>query len=316
MIHTPVLVNEILELFQPNQSSRLLDATLGTGGHTKAFLVSAGRSATAVGLDADPQALKVAQAELTQYQHRVSYLNTNFANLKDSIIGGGILKGEPPLFTHILFDLGIGSHQLADPDRGFSFRGEGTLTMSYGQLEGLPEAHVTAINQLTGHLKRYPDAGDLIRELAVKDLAQVVRFYGEERYANRIAGALKSAHPLTTARQLSEVVRQAVPHNYERGRIHPATRTFQALRLAVNRELEALIQALPQAVDLLTKDGRIAVVSFHSLEDRIVKNFFRQSSTLTILTKKPITAGEAERAANPRSRSAKLRAAQKNSMKS
>ena len=310
MIHTPVLINELQDLFQPeldNLSNRLLDATLGTGGHTLAYLTVAGPKAKIVGLDADPHALAIAKEQLKQFGDRVTYLNANFANLNDALIGGGIVK--PLLFSHILFDLGLGSHQLADPERGFSFRGSSNLSMRYGQLDNLPLSNIEAINQLTWYLGYYPDASELIKELAVSDLAEVLRVYGEERLSARIAKKVHQAGP-RTAEQLAQVVQQAVPENYEHGRIHPATRTFQALRLAVNRELEALEQTLPQAVQSLARSGRIAVISFHSLEDRIVKHFFR-ASDLTVLTKKPIRADLEEINKNPRARSAKLRIAQK-----
>jgi len=316
MIHTPVLVQAILDLFQPNQSSRLLDATIGTGGHTKAFLTAAGLGATAVGLDADAKALSVARQELAAYGDQITYLHTNFANLKDSLLGGGILQGDdstlinrPPVgFTHILFDLGIGSHQLADDDRGFSFNGEGPLDMSYGQLRSLPEADLAAINHLTEYVGHYPNVAELIIGLAVKDLADTLRHYGEERFSQRIAQALHQANEPRSAREMADIVAGAVPSKYDGGRLHPATRTFQALRLAVNRELEAVAQALPQAKDCLSKKGIIAVISWHSLEDRLVKRFFRDSD-LTVLTKKPIRPKQAEISSNPRSRSAKLRAA-------
>jgi 16S rRNA (cytosine1402-N4)-methyltransferase len=333
MIHTPVLVDEIISLFTPKPKSRLLDATLGTGGHTRAFLEAAGPNAAAVGLDADPAALTAAKEELSPLSNQVAYVNANFANLNDALVGGGIVEGElrslpntPPYpemprpawlrrqlsgFTHILFDLGVGTHQLADLDRGFSFRGTGWLDMRYGHQQNLPDAQLPALNRLTARLGRYPSAADLIRGLAVDDLAQVLRLYGEERFAKRIARALHDTSDRKAAGQVAELVKQAVPARYEHGRLHPATRTFQALRLAVNRELEALAQALPQAVTLLTKGGIIAVISFHSLEDRMVKRFLRSASELTVLTKKPVRAGEQEVKANPRSRSAKLRAAKK-----
>jgi 16S rRNA (cytosine1402-N4)-methyltransferase len=183
--------------------------------------------------------------------------------------------------------------------------------MKYGRLDNLPEARVAALNHLEQYLGKYPDAAEVIRELAAGDLEEVLRAYGEERYAGRITRALQQADTELSAAAVAEAIAQAVPASYEHGRLHPATRTFQALRLAVNRELEALEAALPQAKAWLLPAGKIAVISFHSLEDRIVKNFFRTSPELQSLTDKPIRPGPGEVAANPRARSAKLRAAQK-----
>jgi len=309
MIHTPVLVEEIIAIFNPTAESRLLDATLGNGGHTKAYLAKAGPGATVVGLDADPTAIATAQQELKEYDGRVTYINKNFANLNDALIGGGIV--EPSMFTHILFDLGIGSHQLADLARGFSWQSDTSLNMGYGPLKNLPPSNLPAINHLTNHLGKYPNAIDLIRQLAVSDLAKLLSEYGEERFAKRIANALKQAN-IETAHDVADVVHQAVPSRYDGGRLNPATRTFQALRLGVNRELEALAKALPQAIKHLAVGGTIAVISFHSLEDRIVKRFFKDAA-LTVLTKKPIRPMPEEIALNPRARSAKLRAAKNDS---
>lgn len=310
--HVPVLCEEFLSLCPPGPDSILLDVTVGHGGHAQAFLEATGGTGRVWGLDADAAALTVAREKLRAYQGRVELREGNFVHLKDSMSGGGILQQE---FTHVLFDLGIGSHQLADPQRGFSFQ-EGTkLSMRYGDLHDLPPAQLTALNALERHIGVYPDVADLLRGLSAKDLADVIYHYGEERYSRRIAAALKAAvmhRPIVSAQELGTIVAAAVPASYERGRIHPATRTFQALRLAVNRELEAVTVALPQAVEVLTPGGYLAVISFHSLEDRIVKQFLRAAKpTLTVLTKKPLRASSAEIAHNPRARSAKLRAGRK-----
>lgn len=330
MIHQPVLESVILELFKPDPDSYLLDLTLGTGGHTAGFLEAAGPGAQAVGLDADPAALTTAQQQLARFGKRVTYINANFAHINDAVKGGGIVEREkssltsksPELgqrspaqrdevgFTHILFDLGMGSHQLADRERGFSFRAGGPLTMAYGPLTDLPPSQVPAVNHLATYLGQYPDAATIILKLAESDLAQVLRTYGEERYAGRIARALKESPAPLDASGAAQCIAAAVPGDYEQGRIHPATRTFQALRLAVNRELEVLAAALPQAIGLLAPSGKLAIISFHSLEDRIVKNFLRAAPNLMVLTKKPIRPGPEEVEANPRARSAKLRAAQ------
>jgi 16S rRNA (cytosine1402-N4)-methyltransferase len=249
----------------------------------------------------------------------------NFAELKDSDDGGGILHTG---FSHVLFDLGIGSHQLADESRGFSFTATENLSMRYGAGE-LPPANITSLNVLADRLGHLPDVTEIIAGLREDELAEVIYVYGEERYSRRIAAAIKAQPLATTSQALAASIVAALPSSYERGRIHPATRTFQALRLAVNRELEALSAALPVAVKLLAPQGKIAVISFHSLEDRIVKYFFRDQAkdcvcppeqpectcaakaSLKILTKHPVRAGNDEITKNPRARSAKLRVAEK-----
>jgi len=297
MKHVPVLLGEVLECFNPSSGDILIDATLGNGGHAKAYLEAAGPAGRVIGLDADPMAIKQARAELAPYGNRVTYINDNFSNLinvlkpvKDST-GGGIVN--PSKYTHILFDLGIGSHQLADDSRGFSFRGTGPLTMRYGQSKNLPAAQIQSLNWITTRLGHYPDVKDIIQLLKESQLAEVIKTYGEERYANRIARTLKKGAPPLAANELAAIISGALPKHYARGRLHPATRTFQALRLATNRELEALRSALPQAAQLLAPGGVIAIISFHSLEDRIAKNFLRSSNNLATLTKKPIVAGGA-----------------------
>jgi 16S rRNA (cytosine1402-N4)-methyltransferase len=334
--HIPVLTAEIVDLFRPTPTDTLLDATLGTGGHALAYLIASKPGGTVVGLDADAKAIATAKHYLAAYQDRVTFLTANFAFLKDSLIGGGILdsaashpsaapsiapdgQSTPPskvnkntshcLFTHILFDLGIGSHQLDDPTAGFSFQCDGPLNMKFGMGDKLPASSFQCVNYATQRLGHLPTAYELIARLSVPELTLIIRTLGEEKYAGRIAQAIKQQLPSTT-QELSTIIAQAVPAHYEHGRINPATRTFQALRLAVNRELEALAQGLPQAADLLAENGTIAVISFHSLEDRIVKQYFRQSS-LSLVTKKPITATANEIKSNPRSRTAKLRVARR-----
>jgi 16S rRNA (cytosine1402-N4)-methyltransferase len=315
-IHTPVLVEEVLAHFQPKNGDYLLDATLGTGGHTKAFLDATSPDGKVVGFDADSDAIEQAQKQLSDYGSRVTYINSNFGNLKNSLVGGGIVQN-PPMFSHILFDLGLGSHQLADPKRGFSLQSQSSLNMSFGNLDNLPDSQFDFINKLTRRLNRYPEVTDLIEYLYEDQLADVIYIYGEERYSRRIAKAIKqSSEPISTPDALAELIAEKAPRG--RSRIHPATRTFQALRLAVNRELEVLSFALPQALDLLKDNGYIAVISFHSLEDRIVKHYFRdqaKTGRLEVLTKKPLRASEEEIKENPRSRSAKLRVAKRTTTK-
>ncbi|MBI3421009.1 MAG: 16S rRNA (cytosine(1402)-N(4))-methyltransferase RsmH [Candidatus Sungbacteria bacterium] len=324
--HTPVLVREIIQEFAPADADRLLDGTLGLGGHTAAYLEAGGGNVTGIELDA--QALGKAQENLKHYQAKVTFVHGSYYQVKDFIMGGGILC--PPLFNHILLDLGIGSHQLADTDRGFSFNQGTGLSMRYGPLHRLPPSQLDSLNKLEGRLGDAPDVGEMLRYLSTNELAQVLQTYGEEKFAYRIAGALKeSAAAITSATRLAAEVSASVPGKYRHGPIHPATRTFQALRLAVNRELEVLATALPLLVDILVPGGKIAVISFHSLEDRIVKKFFHayakgcicppevpvcicgQTPRLGIITKRPIRASASEVEANPRSRSAKMRIAQK-----
>lgn len=322
--HTPVLVKQVLEIFQPKPGDILLDATIGHGGHAKVYLDATSPEGKVVGVDADPKALEVARENLKEYESRVKFINANFHNVNDSILGGGIVQ-DSPLFNHILFDLGIGSHQIGDPSRGFSFQSEGRLTMKYGD-SNLPPSKFKSLNRLEQRLGVTPDVQNIITNLSNEELHQIIFSLGEERLAGKVAAALKEEPLPTTGQELADRISSALPAGYERGRIHPATRTFQALRLAVNRELEVLEKALPQAVNLLAPEGVLAVISFHSLEDRVVKQYFKQiakgcicppdsptcvcgqTSKAAILTKKPIVADQSEIVENPRSRSAKLRA--------
>lgn len=326
MTHTPVMVKEVLDIFRPRSGDRLLDCTLGLGGHAKAYLEATSPDGKVVGLETDPKTLASAKENLKEYSPRVAFLSANFSQLKDSLTGGGILTE----FSHVLFDLGIGSHQLADQQRGFSFASEQSLSMRFNREAEVANSIIPAIDRLQRRLGFSPDVPELLRYLTQVELAEIIFRFGEERYARRIAQTIKTAPALSsTAAQLAQLIREAFPRGYERGRIHPATRTFQALRLAVNRELESLQLALPQAIDVLKPGGVVAVISFHSLEDRIVKDFFRQGARscicppqqpecicsrqpkLRLLTKKPLQASAEEKIQNPRSRSAKLRAAVK-----
>lgn len=313
--HVPVLVKEVLALLVPKPGDILLDATLGHGGHAKAFLEAAGEGSSVVGIDADGTALAVAKQNLASYGDRVIYRHGNFYELPDR------------RFSAILLDLGIGSHQLADETRGFSFTSPGALSMQYGKHVVLPDSSLPQINDLTRKLQRYPDAEDIVNNLSEGALAQMVRMYGEERYANKVGNVIAEKRPFGSAAILAKALEDALPAFYEKGRIHPATRTFQALRLAVNRELEVLKAALPSTVELLVPGGKIVVISFHSLEDRIVKQYLRSEAQgcicdprqvicvcshkprLEILTRRPIVATPEEQQANPRSRGAKLRGA-------
>ena len=327
MNHIPVLTKDILSIFNPQSGDRLLDATLGLGGHTKAFLDMAGGSATAVGIEVDESALAQAKQQLSAYEGKLTFLQGNYFQIKD-FKEGKIIPSESTSFSHILFDLGIGSHQLDDPERGFSFLHGSTLDMAFGENEDLPPSKLTSLNHLEKRLGRYPSALDIIQGLSKQQLAELVRVYGEEKQAMKVAVMLQEFAHLQNASEIANQMKEQM-RGYERGRIHPATRAFQALRIAVNRELEVLEATLPIAIDLLAPNGKLGVISFHSLEDRIVKQVFRQEAKgcvcppeapvcvcdkearVTLLTRKPVVASEQEIEQNPRSRSAKLRVVQK-----
>jgi 16S rRNA (cytosine1402-N4)-methyltransferase len=301
--HIPVLLDEVLEGLSPLPGQRLIDGTLGAGGHTEAILKAVAPHGQVLALDADPSALEIARRRLAAYGDRVRFVNANFAQL------AAVARDLNFFPVHgVLLDLGLSSIQLDAAERGFSFQSAGPLDMRYD-----PNSPTTA--------------ADLINNLAQDELANLIYRFGEERRSRAIARAIVAARPLHTTHQLAEVVAHAV--GGRRGdRLHPATRTFQALRIAVNDELDALRAALPAAMSILAPGGRLAVISFHSLEDRIVKEFFRRESrdcicppeqpvctcghqaTLHIITPKPVTVTSAEAALNPRARSAKLRVAE------
>ncbi|HHS98308.1 MAG TPA: 16S rRNA (cytosine(1402)-N(4))-methyltransferase RsmH [Chloroflexi bacterium] len=301
-VHIPVLLQATLSFLQVRSGGTYIDATVGGGGHAEAILAASAPDGRLLGLDLDPHALEVAGRRLARFGGRVTLRRGSFARLT-------ALAADFAPADGVLFDLGLSSLQLADSSRGFSFSREGPLDMRLD-----PDAGG-------------PTAADLVNDLSVEELAQILYRYGEERQARRIAEAIAAARPLETTAQLAAVVERAV--GGRRGRIHPATRTFQALRIAVNDELSVLQVALPQAVDLLRPGGRLVVISFHSLEDRIVKRFFRQESRdcicppevpvcicdhrarLRVLTRKPVRPEPDEVSRNPRARSARLRAAER-----
>lgn len=291
MIHIPVLREEVLELLNPQSGGKFIDATIGAGGHAVALLLRTAPDGNMLGIDASPKAIEVLKKELQSFGDRIILAQGNFRELSKIAYAHAMDQCDG-----ILMDLGVSSEELGDPSLGISFQIKGPLDMRISR-EGETAAEI---------VNTYPE----------NDLAQLIRKYGEERYARYIAAAIVRARRharIFTTDALVGVILNAVPHDYEGGRIHPATRTFQALRIAVNNELGALEAALPQAVELLRSGGRIAVISFHSLEDRIVKRFFRDNAgtKLRVITKRPIQAGEEELARNARARSAKLRVAEK-----
>ncbi len=282
--HEPVLVAEVLHFLDPAPGKLFVDATVGTGGHAQALL---SRGARVIGIDQDPLALERARARLTPFSDRVQLLHGNFRDLPDLL-----LPLSPPRVDGILFDLGASSFQLDSPERGFSFMADGPLDMRMD-----PSGPTTA--------------ADLVNHLPEADLTRILWEYGEERHARRIARVIVQARPLRTTTELAHLVARAVGDKSRRYRIHPATRTFQALRIAVNDELGALEAGLAGARRLLAVGGVLCAISFHSLEDRIVKHFLRRESIagrMDVLTRKPLAARDAERKSNPRARSAKLRA--------
>jgi 16S rRNA (cytosine1402-N4)-methyltransferase len=305
-VHIPVLYDEILAGLQIRPGGRYIDATLGAGGHAAGILRASAPNGELLGFDADPDAVSFAREALSPFGDRTTLTVANFRELKARSIALGFENVDG-----ILMDLGLSSRQLANAGRGFAFSQDGPLDMRFDPREG-------------------QTAADLLNHLPEAELANLLWRYGEERFARRIARAIVGARPLTTSGQLAELVARTAGRRTQRGprsgeRIHPATRTFQALRIAVNDELGALEQALPQARDLLQPGGRLAVISFHSLEDRLVKVFFRQEArdcicppeapvcvcqhraTLRLVTRKPLQPTTEEIDRNPRSRSAKLR---------
>ncbi|NJR50775.1 MAG: 16S rRNA (cytosine(1402)-N(4))-methyltransferase RsmH [Leptolyngbyaceae cyanobacterium CSU_1_3] len=277
--HIPVLGVEVVAGLSIASQGHYLDATVGGGGHSALILKAAEVSVLAI--DQDDQALKAAQETLVEFGDRVQFQQSNFANFD---------PGETK-FDGILADLGVSSAQFDMPSRGFSFRHTAPLDMRMDRRQDLT-------------------AADVINEWEEVNLANIFYTYGEERLSRRIARRIVEKRPFQTTTDLAEAIAYSVPPKYRYGRIHPATRVFQALRIAVNQELTALETFIDKAQHWLKPDGKIAIISFHSLEDRIVKHRFKESPLLKVLTKKPIVAQAEELQQNPRARSAKLRIAE------
>ena len=299
--HYPVMLKEAVEILSPVDGLEYLDCTFGGGGHTRAILESANCRLTAI--DRDPAAISRAEEVKKEFPDRFKFVSANFSEICNLQTDGG--------YAGIFFDFGVSSFQLDQSERGFSFMRDGALDMRMN-----PSAGYTAL--------------ELIESLSEYELGKILREYGEEPRFIKIARAVKAAadaRAISTTRELAEVVAKAAPAS-PREKIHPATRTFQALRIAVNDELGEIERALPAAFELLAKGGVLAAISFHSLEDRIVKKFFKKVAGLpqdrfdhsfvqdrvklaTLITRKPILPSDAEISENPRSRSAKLRAVKK-----
>jgi 16S rRNA (cytosine1402-N4)-methyltransferase len=293
--HVPVLLDEVVAWLACRPGGCYVDCTVGRGGHAERILEVISPDGLLVGIDRDEDAIRAAGERLRRFGERVRLIGGNFSGLREHLGSVGL-----PAVDGILFDLGVSSPQLDSAERGFSFSQDGPLDMRMDRRE--PRT-----------------AADLVNGLPERELADLLYHYGEERFSRRIARAIVAARataPLRTTFELVSVIRSAVPGAYRHGRLHCATRTFQALRIAINRELESLEGALRDAADLLAPGGRLCVIAFHSLEDRIAKQAIRAMAggpepRLRSLTKKPVTPSERECGENPRARSAKMRVAER-----
>lgn len=301
--HKPVLYQEIIHALQPRNSGRYVDGTLGAGGHARGILEACAPDGQLLGLDVDPQALAIARETLAPYEGRIHLVQASHITLSEQLasLSWDAIDG-------IVLDLGASSMQFDNSERGFSFMQDGPLDMRFG------------INAVMS-------AADIVNTFDERELADIIFKYGEDRDARKIARAIVQARPLHTTGELVATIEKASPRRGDK--THPATQTFQALRIAVNDELAAVEKTLPQAVTVLKSGGRCAVISFHSLEDRIVKEYFREQSkdlinppyeriyeverkaVVKLVNKKPILPGEEELRENPRARSAKLRVVEK-----
>ncbi len=306
--HVPVMLTEVITYLNLRPGGTYIDCTLGGGGHTSEILHKIQPGGRVIGIDQDPNALETAQRNLAPYKDRITFIHRNFYRLKEVLAELNVGSADG-----VLFDLGLSAFQVDEGARGFSYRYDAPLDMRMD-----PQNPVTAAK--------------LVNELAEEELGRVIREYGEERWAARIARFIvehRQKKVLRTTGELVEIIKQAIPAGARRSGPHPAKRTFQALRIAVNDELNRFGQALRDAMDILKPGGRVCVISFHSLEDRITKEVFKdlaggcvcppdlpvcrcaRQKRVEILTPRPVVPGAQEVARNPRARSAKLRAAQK-----
>ncbi len=286
-IHTPVLSAEVLSLLEIRPGMRVVDGTLGGGGHTRLFAEAVGPTGLVIGIDRDPAAIERGSRELAGLP--VRFAQANYRDLPEVLDALAIDRVD-----RVLLDVGLSSDQLADDARGFSFDSEGPLDLRFDPTEGEP-------------------AWRLVNRMRPETLADLIHEFGEERFSRRIARRIATARekePIRSARDFARIVTSAIPRQYPPPRIHPATRTFQALRIAVNEELKSLRIALERIPSRLAPGGRLAVISFHSLEDRLAKEAFRNRQVWEPLTRGPVEATDDEVARNPRSRSAKLRVGQ------
>ncbi|MFH1460448.1 MAG: 16S rRNA (cytosine(1402)-N(4))-methyltransferase RsmH [Candidatus Omnitrophota bacterium] len=291
--HTPVMYDEVVAYLKLSPGKVIVDCTLGEGGHSEGILRKITPGGQLIGIDQDDDALSITRLRLSRFEDSVRLVHDNFQNIRVILKRLGLDKVDG-----FVMDLGISSLQLSAPERGFSFQIDGPLNMRMDK-----KAQITAF--------------DLVNNLSEEEIANVIYIFGQERFSRRIARNIvqqRNKHVITTTQELANLIIESVPKHQRFRKIHPATRTFMALRIAVNRELEVLQSTLKDAVDLLNPGGRICVISFHSLEDRIVKNEFKsqaRNSVIKIITKKPLVPTQNEIQENHRSRSAKLRVAEK-----
>jgi 16S rRNA (cytosine1402-N4)-methyltransferase len=289
------MLNEVIDYLALAPGKVIVDATIGTGGHSEEILKRISPKGKLIGIDRDNESLAVARQRLQGFGNMCEFIHASFVDIDGALKKLGIQK-----IDGALFDLGISSFQLDDPHRGFSFQKEGPLDMRLDR-------------------ESYISAYDLVNNLNEEEISTLLWDFGQERWHNRIAHLLvqeRQKHPIATTSELANIVVRSIPFKYRHKyhRIHPATRTFQAVRIAVNRELEALDTAINKSISLLAKKARLCIISFHSLEDRVVKFAFRKAAgegLVDIITPKPITPQDSETEANPRSRSSKLRVAER-----
>ena len=303
--HKPVLLKEVINCLNPLPNQNIIDATVGFGGHAEKILEIIAPKGVLIGIDRDEEALALTEKNLESYKERFKPVHGNFASLNE-VVDGLRING-------ILADLGVSSFQLDEAERGFSFRKQAILDMRMDKSQKLT-------------------AADVVNNYSQKELADIISRYSDERFAGKIARNIvenREKNPITMTTELAQIVEKSIPRRFWPKSIHPATRSFQAIRMAVNLELESLEEFLPEALKTLVPGGRLAIISFHGLEDEIVREFMRREAnpcecppdfptcicgkvpTLKLITKKPITASEAELRENPRARSARLRVAEK-----
>jgi len=292
--HVPVMLESSMLALEVRPGGVYVDGTLGGASHTEELLKRSAPDGKVFSFDVSRKALEAAKTKLASYGERWTGIEANFRHLDRELVSHGVMEGS---VDGILLDLGFSSDEIQDPTIGLSFQGDGPLDMRLG-----PKANEDGLT-----------AGDIVNTWPARDLVTLIRNFGEERYASSIASAIFNARKvarITRTSELVSIIRGAVPANYEQGRINPATRTFQALRIAVNDELPSLKDAIAASHKMLTSNGRLAIITFHSLEDRIVKLAFKEGEWEQT-TKKPLEPSEEEQNQNPRSRSAKLRVANK-----
>ncbi len=309
--HISVLLNEVIENLDIKPGGVYIDGTLGGGGHSLEIVKRLGDNGRLIGIDRDGEAIEAAGSRLRPYQEKITLIRSNYDRIREAAFSAGVDKADG-----ILLDLGVSSHQLDVPERGFSYREDALLDMRMDD-------------------RQETTAADLINNTPEEELTRIIRQYGEERFAARIAKNIVKARqdsPVRTTFELNEIISESIPARSKAAGGHPSKRTFQAIRIALNGELESLEKVIPDMIDMLDEGGRLCIITFHSLEDRIVKNEFRNAenpctcppdfpvcvcgkkSKGRVITKKAIIPSENEMESNPRSKSAKLRVFEKNTL--